>query len=162
MTSGAPSIDTHSPEETANLAVAIGRSLRMGDTILLNGEIGAGKSLFARHLIQSRQDKPEDVPSPTFTLVQIYDIPGGTIWHADLYRITSSFELEELGLEEAFETEICLVEWPDRMGEFAPPNALTIDIERVDAKECARRFNLSWSDPRWASRLKEVLIDTAK
>ncbi len=140
----------------------IGRDLKMGDAILLNGDIGAGKSLFARHLIQSRQTEPEEVPSPTYTLVQVYDIPEGSIWHADLYRITSSYELEELGLQEAFDNAICLVEWPDRMADAAPSSALTVTIERVDSEDCTRRFDLSWSDPRWDDRLEEALVETKK
>ena len=117
---------TSSPEETGDLARRIGAALRPGATLLLDGGVGAGKTHFARALIQSLLLSPEDVPSPTFTLVQTYDGTSGEIWHADLYRLSSPDEVVELGLEEAFETAICLIEWPDRLGELAPPYALTL------------------------------------
>ena len=121
-----------SPEDTARFAAALAPGLRAGDVLLLEGQIGGGKTHFARALIQARlaaDGAPvEDVPSPTFTLVQTYDGRGGEIWHADLYRLTSPDEVIELGLEEAFETAICLVEWPDRLGDLAPPDALTLQF----------------------------------
>ena len=85
-------ITTQSPEETAALAEKIGQALRGGDTILLSGPIGAGKSHFCRHLIQSRLSTPEDVPSPTFTLVQIYEAADTEIWHSDLYRLANAMD----------------------------------------------------------------------
>lgn len=113
--------------DTSAWAARIAPHLRPGDTLLLSGPIGAGKSAFARALIRSRLGNPtEDVPSPTFTIVQTYPHDDGDIWHCDLYRLTSSHEALELGLDEAFETSICLVEWPDRLGDLAPPNALRL------------------------------------
>lgn len=106
---------------TAGLARMLAADLAPGRTLLLDGPVGAGKTHFARAFIQARQGPlAEDVPSPTYTLVQTYDDPMGTeIWHADLYRLTDPSELEELGLQEAMRDAICLIEWPDRMG--APP-----------------------------------------
>ena len=115
-----------SPEDTSDLAQRIGAVLRPGSVLLLNGSVGAGKTHFSRALIQSLLPVPEDVPSPTFTLVQVYDGDHGEIWHADLYRLSSPDEVVELGLQEAFETAICLVEWPDRLGELTPPDALSL------------------------------------
>jgi N-acetylmuramate 1-kinase len=114
---------------TAALARMLAAELRPGQAVLLDGPVGAGKTHFARAFIRARQgDGAEDVPSPTFTLVQTYDDPMGTeIWHADLYRLTDPSELHELGLDEALETGICLIEWPDRL-EAAPPGALTIAL----------------------------------
>ena len=89
----------------------------------------AGKTHFARNLIQSLMAEPEDVPSPTFTLVQAYDTPSGEIWHCDLYRLSAAEEVDELGLTEAFDTAICLVEWPDKLGPLAPRGALTLTFE---------------------------------
>lgn len=116
------------PDQTADLARRIGAILTAGDTLLLNGPIGAGKTHFARSLIQSLLTVPEDVPSPTFTLIQTYETPVCEIWHADLYRLGSVDEIEELGLSEAFDTAICLIEWPDRLGDLMPQNALHIDL----------------------------------
>lgn len=118
---------------TAALARMLAATARPGDTILLDGPVGAGKTHFARAFIRARQgEAAEDVPSPTFTLVQTYDDPMGTeIWHADLYRLTDPSELDELGLDEAQEGAICLIEWPDRM-EALPPGALTVAIATGD------------------------------
>ena len=118
---------------TAAETEALGRRLaalaRPGDAILLEGPIGAGKSCLARAFIRARLGADEEVPSPTFTLVQVYDDDGIEIWHADLYRLTHSDEVWELGLDQAFETAICLVEWPDRLGSHLPPDALTVRLE---------------------------------
>ncbi|CAG0911585.1 unnamed protein product [Cyprideis torosa] len=131
--------------------------MRVGDVILLSGGIGAGKTHFARALIQSLQDVPEDVPSPTFTLIQQYETPAGPIWHSDLYRLGHPDEVIELGLFEAFETAICLIEWPDRLGNDAPPDALHLHFSTPkDGKdsETHRLMIQSWSDPRWDEPLR--------
>lgn len=143
-----------SPEKTALLAAALGARLKPGDVVLLEGDVGAGKTHFARALIQSLLEVPEDVPSPTFTIVQTYETPKGDIWHADLYRLTSTLEIEELGLTEAFENDICLVEWPDRLGTLCPTSALTLKFAAGDLTE-ARNIEASWSDPRWIDRLRD-------
>ena len=137
----------HSPEETTAFAQHIAGRLHAGDTILLEGGLGAGKTFFARSLIQARLDGPEDVPSPTFTLVQTYqaDIE---IWHADLYRLSDPDELFELGLDDAIETSICLIEWPDRLGEFAPAIALTLKLEMTPT-EGEREVTARYSDTKW-------------
>jgi tRNA threonylcarbamoyladenosine biosynthesis protein TsaE len=146
------------PEETCRLAERLGARLRPGDTLLLSGPIGAGKSHFARCLIQSLQDIPEDVPSPTFTIVQSYDVPAGEIWHADLYRLGDPQELTELGLDEAFETAICLVEWPERLGSAQPAGALRLDFAPGDDPD-ARRLTLVWDAPSWDTRLDGLTDD---
>lgn len=142
-----------SPEATAALALRIGRLLAPGDCLLLFGPIGAGKTHFCRSLIQSLLPVPEDVPSPTFTLVQTYDSATGTLWHADLYRLTDVQEIEELGLFEAFETAICLVEWPDRLGADLPPDALSLTFETTAGSAEDRRITLNWTAPGWTARL---------
>ena len=104
-----------SADETARLATRIGAGLVPGDCLLLTGPIGAGKTHFARHLIQSLLSQPEDIPSPTYTLVQTYDTAAGELWHADLYRLASPDEIEELGLAQAFDQAICLIEWAEKL-----------------------------------------------
>ena len=128
MSSVLARFSSHSPEHTAQLAADLGRVLQPGDTLLLQGPIGAGKTHFARALIQSLQDPVEDVPSPTFTLIQTYDTEAGPIWHADLYRLSSPDEIVETGLLDAMQDAICLIEWPDRLGPDAPDTALTIEL----------------------------------
>lgn len=145
-----------SPEATAQLAEKMAALLRPGDCLLLEGPIGAGKTHFARHLIQSLMTLPEDVPSPTFTLVQTYDTEAGEIWHADLYRLSSLDEIEELGLTEAFETAICLVEWPERLGPLAPPGALWLRFAPDSGGTDMRYLTLDWSGPGWADRLERL------
>lgn len=150
------SITLNSPEETEALAGRIGRDLGVGDVLLLDGSIGSGKTHFARALIRSRMQVPEDVPSPTFTLVQVYDTQIGEIWHSDLYRLTSVDEIEELGLTEAFETAVCLIEWPEKLGPLTPASALRLRFQTDPEQLGQRHLQLSWSDPRWDSRMKAV------
>ncbi|MFN3144966.1 MAG: tRNA (adenosine(37)-N6)-threonylcarbamoyltransferase complex ATPase subunit type 1 TsaE [Paracoccaceae bacterium] len=152
------------PTETATAAFArrLAPALGPGDTLLLSGPIGAGKTHFARALIQERlaaAGRAEDVPSPTFTLVQTYDDGKTEIWHADLYRLTDAGDLWELGLDEAFDTAICLVEWPDRLGTAAPAGALWIDIAADDAD--GRRMSLSSDAPAWPARIDAALAERA-
>jgi tRNA threonylcarbamoyladenosine biosynthesis protein TsaE len=116
------------PEATEALGRTLAGLARAGDVILLEGPIGAGKSCLARAFIRARLGAAEEVPSPTFTLVQVYDDHGTEIWHTDLYRLTHPDEVWELGLDQAFQTAICLVEWPDRLGSHLPPDALRIRL----------------------------------
>lgn len=144
-------VHTATPDDTARLAGAVAGILRPGDTVLLVGDIGAGKTHFARCAIQALQGPAtEDVPSPTFTIVQTYDSPRGELWHADLYRLTDLTEVIELGLEEAFETAICLVEWPDRLGDLAPQGALWLTF--TPEGDTARAIAFSGPAP-WPARL---------
>lgn len=142
-------IDSADEALTAGLARALAAVLAPGDTLLLDGPVGAGKTHFARALIRARQgDTPEDVPSPTFTLVQTYlDARGVEIWHADLYRLTDASELVELGLDDAMDHAIALIEWPDRMAP-PPPGALTVTLAATADEH--RRITLSGAPARWA------------
>jgi tRNA threonylcarbamoyladenosine biosynthesis protein TsaE len=149
------------PDASATTALArwIAPRLGAGDTILLEGPVGAGKSHFARVLIGARRQAaglaPEDVPSPTFTLVQYYDAGATEIWHADLYRLTHPDEAMELGLSDAFASAICLIEWPDRLGADRPTGALTLTLTPLPDAE-ARDVRLSASAPRWAGLLRDA------
>jgi tRNA threonylcarbamoyladenosine biosynthesis protein TsaE len=135
---------------TSALASQIAARLGPGDTLLLEGEIGAGKSAFARALIRARLGRMEDVPSPTFTLVQTYEDAVSEIWHCDLYRLTHPDEALELGLEDAFQTAICLIEWPDRLGDAAPASALTLSFV---ANTDGHHVTISGPNP-WPERLR--------
>lgn len=114
-------------DSTAHLGAWFSNVLRAGDCLLLEGPIGAGKSHFARSFIQSRMGRAEDVPSPTFTLVQTYQADV-EIWHADLYRLSHPDEVMELGLDLAFDNAITLIEWPERLGRLAPKGALRLAL----------------------------------
>ncbi|MFP7569339.1 tRNA (adenosine(37)-N6)-threonylcarbamoyltransferase complex ATPase subunit type 1 TsaE [Marivita sp. S2033] len=156
MTDHRAAYTSHSPDETAQLAEQLGTSLVPGDCILLSGGIGAGKSHFARALIQSRLAVPEDVPSPTFTLVQTYDLPEGEVWHADLYRLAQADQIIELGLLDAFQTAICLIEWPDRLDDLTPPDALHIHFDDLHGDD-SRRITLCWSDEKWLAPVTKAI-----
>ena len=136
-------------DATERLAARLAPRLGPGDTLLLDGPIGAGKTTFARALIRARLGRAEEVPSPTFTLVQTYEAADTEIWHADLYRLGDPQEVLELGLDEAFATAICLVEWPDRLGTALPRDALRC---RFEAGPTAHALTLTGS-ARWADRL---------
>lgn len=146
-----------SDSATDALGRALARHLAKGDTVLLSGPVGAGKSHLARAFIRARLGRQEEVPSPTFTLVQTYTHPDGDIWHSDLYRLSHPDEVIELGLDEAFETAICLVEWPDRLGTLAPPTAIRVilsydgDGRRAELSFCGR--------PLLAEYLKRAMQD---
>jgi tRNA threonylcarbamoyladenosine biosynthesis protein TsaE len=117
------------PDATAatRFAQLCAAHLRAGDSVLLSGPVGAGKSHFARSVIQTYLGPDTEVPSPTFTLVQVYNGPF-EIWHADLYRLTHTSELVEIGLEDALGQALCLIEWPDRLGDLPIQGALHIHL----------------------------------
>jgi tRNA threonylcarbamoyladenosine biosynthesis protein TsaE len=140
-----------SEAETAALAARLADRLAPGDTVLLSGPVGAGKSAFARALIRARLGDPEaEVPSPTFTLVQTYGEGADALWHADLYRLSHPDEIIQLGLLPAMEEAVCLVEWPDRLGPLVPASALRLDL----APEGEGRAATFSGPPAWASRLE--------
>ena len=105
----------------------LSRALRAGDTVALSGGLGAGKTTLARGLVQSVLPH-EIVPSPTYTLVQTYELTDFTLWHCDLYRLEHHDEAYELGLMDALGEDVCLLEWPDRLGPLLPKDVLEIDI----------------------------------
>lgn len=146
-------------DEATNLAgAALGLALRPGDAVMLEGDLGAGKSAFARAAINAllaSDGRAEDIPSPTFTLVQTYETRRGEIWHVDLYRLTSPDEAEELGLGAAFETAITLVEWPDRLGGVLPERRLTVRLDTFADRE-GRKLTLKAFGRDWDAALDTV------
>jgi tRNA threonylcarbamoyl adenosine modification protein YjeE len=115
--------------------------LRAGDLVGLSGGLGAGKSTFARALIAARlaeRGRAEDIPSPSFTLVQTYGLGTVELWHADLYRLGDAGEIAELGFEDAFAAAICLVEWADRLGAAAPARALRLALDFLPGDDAGR------------------------
>ena len=121
-------IKTHTPEETAAIARKVASLLRPCDIVLLRGDLGTGKSTFARALIQALCGKNTEVPSPTFTLVQTYETPAFILRHFDLYRLKHPEEVYELGIEEAYAHGVSLIEWPERLGAILPKEALEIEF----------------------------------
>ena len=136
-------------DATAALGARLARALRPGDAVLLDGPLGAGKSALARAVLRALAGDPAlEVPSPTFTLVQTYDMPGGMVaHHFDLYRLDGPAALHELGWEEAL-AGIALVEWPERLGPLAPPGALRVRLDHAGGD--SRRVRLSgWEGRAW-------------
>ena len=149
-------LDLPDADATTRLGETLAPQLGPGDVLLLEGPIGAGKTHFARALITARlaaRGEVEDIPSPTFTLVQVYGADP-EIWHADLYRLSHPDEAIELGLEDAFDEAICLIEWPERLGDLTPAKALTLRFEATPGGE-TRRVALS-GPPAWAARLSAL------
>lgn len=146
-------VETAGEEETAAVGVRLAPRLRRGDIVGLSGALGTGKSVLARAVLRRLMDDSElAVPSPSFTLVQTYEpAHGPPAWHVDLYRLNAPDELIELGLDEAYEQAITLIEWPERAGEILPTDRLTIRIERTG--EGTRRLAFE-GDARWADRLR--------
>jgi tRNA threonylcarbamoyladenosine biosynthesis protein TsaE len=130
---------------TEHLAAAIAVAARAGDAILLEGPLGAGKSVFARAFLRAATFDPAlEVPSPTFTLVQSYETPRFRAYHFDLWRLDGPAALIELGWDEAL-ADLVLVEWPDRLGPLRPAEALTISLTHLT--ESARRATVAgWPD----------------
>jgi tRNA threonylcarbamoyladenosine biosynthesis protein TsaE len=140
------------PDEAATAALAAGVAAlaRVGDVIALKGELGAGKTSFARAFIRARGGA-EDVPSPTFTLVQTYELDDATVWHFDCYRLRHPDDAWELAIEDAFNDGISLIEWPELLGPLVPARRLEITL-CAGTTPAARRAIID-AGAEWASRL---------
>ncbi len=128
MTQSPRIIDLASEADTQKFGAWLARRARLGDVITLYGDLGAGKSTLARSFIRTLTQAEEEVPSPTFTLVQTYDTQAGPVWHFDLYRLDHPEDAYELGLEDAI-LDICLIEWPQRLGTLLPKKRLDVMME---------------------------------
>ena len=139
---------------TDMLAAKLAGLAEVGDMIALVGDLGAGKTAFARAFISARGGDGE-VPSPTFTLVQLYEFPDGDIYHFDLYRSEEAEEIFELGIEDAMSDGISLIEWPDRMGAYLPFERLDL-ILSIGEDEGSREVDLIGRGESWTERLQKA------
>lgn len=131
--------ETRNEQETIAVAARLAACAKAGDVFLLDAPMGAGKSVFARGFIRALCGQDTDVPSPTFTLVQSYECDTAQLWHFDLYRLETPDEVLNIGWDDALSGDaICLIEWPQKAGEYLPPHARHILIEITG--ENARRI----------------------
>lgn len=149
------SLSTTLPDAPATAAFArrVAPILRAGDVVALRGELGGGKTFFARAIIHALGG-PEEVPSPTFTLVQTYDLSPAPVWHFDLYRLTRPEDAHELDIEDAFVDAISLIEWPERLGALLPAERL--DVHLAFGKGENERVVTITGSPSWTERLKAL------
>ncbi len=138
---------------TARLAARLAPLARPGDVIALEGDLGTGKTSFARAFVRALTHAAEEVPSPTFTLAQLYECDTGTIWHFDLYRLEKPDDALELGIEEAFADGISLIEWPERLGPWLPRQRLALRLSAT--ADGGRRAELAAVGQQCRQRLKE-------
>ncbi len=155
------------PDEaaTARLAQSLAALARKGDVIALYGGLGSGKTAFARAFINalpgsggSPLPEPEEVPSPTFTLLQAYERAPAPVWHFDLYRLTRPDEVYELGFEEALGEGIVLIDWPERLGPLLPAERLELRFEFAERNEARRvaLIGIGTGTGTWPRRLRDL------
>jgi tRNA threonylcarbamoyl adenosine modification protein YjeE len=136
---------------TAALGARIASGLEAGDLVALEGDLGAGKTTLARAILRG-MGVTEDVPSPTFTLVQVYETPRMTVRHYDLYRIEKPGEIDELGLDEALDEGAVLVEWPERAEKRLAAGMLHIHLAATGANSRAATLR---GPAKWSSHFQE-------
>ena len=144
--------NSRSQGETEALAQKLAPLASPGDAFLLSGSIGSGKTVFVRAFIKTHlaaAGRDEEVPSPTYTLVQTYSAGPLEIWHADLYRIDTVLDVAELALDDAFSSAVCLIEWPDRLGWMTPMTATRIHFEQAKDAPDARILRISPASERF-------------
>ncbi len=136
-------------KETKNFASTLAKSAKTGDIITFNGDLGVGKTSFIQFFIQSLTNKTLEITSPTFNLLHLHKLDECEIWHFDLYRIKNKEEIYELGIEDAFNYGISLIEWPDIINDILPKDRLEISIS-FGNNEYSRELNLkaygSWQN----------------
>lgn len=147
-------------------AATFAKALRPGDCVALHGDLGAGKTTFARAVIRAASDdfyESLDVPSPTFTLVQLYDAPV-PIAHMDLYRLNDPHELDDLGLDSALQSGAALIEWPNRAEDNLPDNLINLSLSEPDEDHGARILEIDapsdFLERLQRSKLIRTFLDT--
>ena len=153
-------LDLPTPAATAALGRALAGRARPRDVIALAGTLGVGKTLLARALVRALGVGDEEVPSPTFTLVQTYETPGLEVWHFDLYRLARPEDAWELGFEEALSDGLVVIEWPERLGPLLPAPRLDVTLS-YGALPTGRRAGLAAVGEAWADRLDGLAGEVA-
>jgi tRNA threonylcarbamoyladenosine biosynthesis protein TsaE len=153
-------IDLPDQKATEAFGRRLAAVLRRGDVVALRGGLGTGKTTLARAVVAALSPDAEDVPSPTFTLVQTYPVAlqdgAAELWHFDLYRLERTDQVYELGIEEALGEAVCLIEWPDiALGLIPDDRLLTIELQIAGGQ--ARRARIE-GGATWRQRLPELLV----
>ena len=139
-------------EQTNALAASFAQLLKQGDIVALCGTLGVGKTAFTRALVQSFLPQ-EEVPSPTFTLLQTYETEKFPLFHFDLYRLKQPDEVFELGIEDAFYDGVSLIEWPEKMGNILPQKKI-VKIQ-IQSNDETRTFTFTSENPNWLERIEK-------
>ena len=146
-------IEINNLEQTKLLAEKIAKIAEKGDVIELKGDLGAGKTTFARYFINCLPEKEEDILSPTFNIVHPYTTKNFTVWHFDLYRIENISEIEEIGIYDAFDEGVSLIEWPHIISSIVPENRLLVNITQ---NESERTTSIEGAGS-WQERISNIL-----
>ena len=148
---------SNSAEETLALGRKIAPLLKKGDVLVMTGDLGAGKTLFTTGILDFFEKKDE-VSSPTFTIVNEYDLKEDLkLFHFDVYRLESPEEFLAIGGDEFFERGICLIEWGEKIEEYLPKDVLRINIKKDTEEDGKRIFSFSWTSNRFDELFKEVI-----
>ena len=132
---------------TLALGKALGALLSVGDVVCLHGDLGAGKTTLARGAVEAWMGAPHETPSPTFTIMQLYEGPRGELAHMDLYRLRGEQDLEEAGVVDALQAGPCLIEWPERLGAWTPDERLDVFLEQAGAgRRAVLKPHGAWRD----------------
>jgi len=151
--SGPLIIDLADEAATAALGARLAAAALPRDVLLLHGDLGMGKTALARGFVTGVAPETDEVPSPTFTLMQTYPSPRGTIWHFDLYRLKDPDEIWELGFEDALIDGILLIEWPDRLGALAPRDRLDLTLSPGGTPDARRATLTAAGKSTWLDRI---------
>ena len=143
-------------QSTINLAAILAGKALIGDVIALSGDLGSGKTTFARSFIKSKQNTTEEIPSPTYTLLQTYETNEGIINHYDFYRLKNPEEAYELDIEDAFNSKICLIEWPQKLGSLIPSERLEVRLDFLQEPQSRRITLIGYQG--WSARLKAIKL----
>jgi tRNA threonylcarbamoyl adenosine modification protein YjeE len=146
---------------TRQLAGRVAALLESGSVVLLEGDLGAGKSEFARAVLRALAGAPITVPSPTFTILQSYSLPVLEVGHADLYRIADDSEYAEIGLEECWRQGALLVEWPERAPWLWPTERLSVALSISPGHGAEARYAELTGSGRWAGLLPDLAAGLA-